>query len=80
MACDVFASCYSDFYKDLIKTLHEASTPNTLILFSHELRDIKEAQFYQLLKESFSFSKIPSSKLDPLWQSDDIAIFHVKKL
>jgi len=56
-----------------------ATSTSPIIIMSYEKRDKKELDFFSLLLERFSFTKVPNSKLDPLYQSEDIGIFIIKR-
>jgi len=77
---DVVAVTYSEAYPLLLQTLLAITSPSTLILLAYEKRDFKDLKFFQmLLQNNFKYNKIPDSKMDPLWQDDDIGIFKIQK-
>eukprot|EP01105_Mastigella_eilhardi_P028931 TRINITY_DN98_c1_g2_i2.p1 TRINITY_DN98_c1_g2~~TRINITY_DN98_c1_g2_i2.p1 ORF type:complete len:231 (-),score=75.40 TRINITY_DN98_c1_g2_i2:47-739(-) len=78
LASDVICFCYG--YEDLVRTLKYVSDSNTRIIMSYEKRDIRDRQFFQLLKDyGFTFSKAPNEDLDPVWQSPDIGVFNIRR-
>jgi len=79
IASDVVSHCYSESYDLLIATLKAASNMETQIILSYEKRDVKDAQFFKKLSVDFGYHKVPDSKLDPNWQSEDIGIFRIKR-
>jgi len=79
VACDVIAHCYSESNDKLLDTLQQASSENSLILIAFELRDQGDVAFMKKLGLHFQYMKVPDSRLDPHWQSEDIGIFRVTK-
>eukprot|EP01116_Phalansterium_solitarium_P012447 TRINITY_DN28726_c0_g1_i1.p1 TRINITY_DN28726_c0_g1~~TRINITY_DN28726_c0_g1_i1.p1 ORF type:complete len:215 (+),score=36.36 TRINITY_DN28726_c0_g1_i1:63-707(+) len=77
---DIAAGCYSESYDDFLSTLMALTDENTLILMSHEKRDVKDLAFFRKLATQFKYTKLDNSKLDEFWRSDDIGIFRVRKL
>lgn len=75
---DVVAETYKESYPQLLQTLRALATPTTLILLAYEKRSREDLKFFQALRTAgFEYTKVPDSKLDPNWQSDDIGIFRI---
>lgn len=62
----------------LVDTLVILCNPNTKILMSYEVRDDKREiyqSFFDLMKDKFTWEKIPTSKQHPDFCSHDIALY-----
>jgi len=55
------------------------SNMQPVIIMSYEKRSFKEVEFFQLLSKKFIYQKVGNSKLDPVYQCDDIGIFIIKR-
>lgn len=79
IVCDCVANCYAEDYDNLINTMFDACDRQTLALLAYELRDKRDAIFFQKLRVKFDVVKLPNSKLHHKYQSEDIGIFQLKK-
>ncbi|XP_077477193.1 protein N-lysine methyltransferase METTL21D [Stigmatopora argus] len=82
----LMADCiyYEQSITPLVKTLKLLSGPETCIICCYEQRTEGfnpkvEKQFFELLRQSFNWEEIPSSKQDSDFSSPDIHILHVRK-
>lgn len=76
---DVVTKAYKAHFPALIKTIQDMSSPKSRIILCYELRDPEDQEFFALLRKSgLSYSKVPDSKLDPDYTSDDIGIFEIR--
>jgi len=55
------------------------SKTQPIIIMSYEKRSHKELEFFRTLSQQFTYKKVDNSKLDPLYQSDEIGIFIIKR-
>ncbi|XP_019940358.1 protein N-lysine methyltransferase METTL21D [Paralichthys olivaceus] len=82
----LMADCiyYEQSIVPLVETLRLLSGPETCIICCYEQRTEGvnpkvERQFFESLKQHFSFEEIPSDKQDPEFSSPDIHILHIRK-
>ncbi|PRP83196.1 methyltransferase-like protein 21D-like [Planoprotostelium fungivorum] len=58
LASDVIANCYSHDLEGLMSTIHSASTTNTRIILSHELRSKEDLVAFRKIKDKFTLRKV----------------------
>ncbi|XP_050429091.1 protein N-lysine methyltransferase METTL21D-like isoform X2 [Adelges cooleyi] len=82
----LMADCiyYIEVIEDLVKTMVDSTTPETLILISQEIRDTDKQKtswemFTNTLIKYFTISYIPEDEQHPIYRSSDILLINAKK-
>ncbi|GAA6213613.1 protein-lysine methyltransferase METTL21D [Lates japonicus] len=82
----LMADCiyYEQSIVPLVESLKLLSGPETCIICCYEQRTEGvnpkvERQFFELLREHFTFEEIPSDRQDPEFTSPDIHILHIRR-
>ncbi|XP_050532779.1 protein N-lysine methyltransferase METTL21D-like [Daktulosphaira vitifoliae] len=82
----LMADCiyYTEVIPDLIKTMVDSTTSQTVILICQELRDTEKQKtswklFVDKLMQYFTITYIPEKEQHPIFRSSDICIINAKK-